>query len=392
MRKKSAKISAFMMAAAIFLAMPFAAFAESENAERTPVSERKTEVKLLRADGSSSPPPAIQRTNSSTQQVINPFDPGDLRDFVNKIRERRRAPDAPDGNQCRADQVDSTDGCICPLGEEEFNGACVEECSAGFERNEDGVCVPEEAEPVCGFGQVQQGNSCVCDADGGFEEFDGLCVPECGVGQRRNENTGVCEADVPDLVCGANEEPQGNECVCAAGFEDFNGECVAECAGGQIRNDDGICEGLAPACGPNEEFNGEFCTCAAGFEDFNGGCVAECVGGQVRNDDGICEVLAPACGPNEEFNGEFCTCAAGFEDFEGECVAACRADQVRIGDTCQCPPGEVELFGACQVPGANQQNACNDQFSQQCADFCAAVGDIDGTCFCVNNPQHPNCN
>ncbi len=217
----------------------------------------------------------------------------------------------PVNNACQCiDGYEMVNGheCVpnCAADEERIFGECVPKCDPntevrdgfscvcvdGYERNSAGIC-----ELQCGENEVLNGDSCVC-VDGFVSINGGVCeiIPICVEGENYNDAINMCDCDtdngyernsagVCELQCGANEEWQGNSCVCEPGFErDNNGDCR-----------------IIPMCGDNEVRNGFSCDCVDGYTRING----------------VCELQ---CGDNEELQGNSCVCVDRFVRKNGVCI------------------------------------------------------------------------
>lgn len=95
-----------------------------------------------------------------------------------------------------------------------------------------------------------------------------------------DETTGFCK-----LTCAANQQLQGNQCVCATGYGyDANGNCVdcSTISGGFYL--DGYC-GICPV---SFVYDGIQCSCPLGSNLVNGVCSAACQEGQLVDSSGLC--------------------------------------------------------------------------------------------------------
>jgi len=196
-------------------------------------------------------------------------------------------------------------------------------CDFGFERNDQRVCVPTikpsevtttTQKPLCGENERSQtvcnrngcfGHRCVCDF--GFERNDqGVCVPSSTA-----TSTDVTTTTKKPFKCGKNEHSehfctrvdcQSLRCVCDFGFErNDQGVCVPSSPATSTAPSGATTTTQKPLCGENERSqtvcnrNGCFghrCVCDFGFE---------------RNDQGVCVPTSPAKSMNSLMRAKLMT-------------------------------------------------------------------------------------
>ncbi|NDG85557.1 MAG: hypothetical protein EBX52_11065 [Proteobacteria bacterium] len=196
--------------------------------------------------------------------------------------------------------------CICPVGQEDFDGTnCVPICSPGY------MLVNSSCVPICGSGfNLDATNQCVA-------------IAGCGAGMRYDSNFGSC-------VMG-----------CYAGYTPgVNSSCVPSCNTGFSLNTSDVC---AP-------------TCSAGtVPGYQSTCVGACPAGQVLGTDDSCHSFCPAGQILGRNNTCVTPCPAGqVLDGNDHCLTDCPSGYHLdvVGNTCEtCDPDQYWDGGRCVQKG-----------------------------------------
>lgn len=327
--------------------------------------------------------------------------------------------------QCRDDQINDNNTCVCPAGEEEISGICQ---------------VPVQ----CRDDQIIIDNNCACPA--GETEIDGICqVPvQCRADQIIVNNTCQCPAGEIDLDGQCQTPPPVitpyeltsaylfNE---AAGQNTFystaNGDMEKAEATGVLTGTVNLGSDLAPAAfqatgdwtltvGDNAIIKAnETCTDTDGDQI----TVCEQIIGDWIGDESLPLTITQdgnqIIAVRESFNGSFnqtdtiiftqssdvISCAAGELQIGNSCEALqqcpdglifnnvfelcqepaqCRDDQVvNEINRCVCPAGEVEIDGLCQIPAPE----CRDDQVVVDGQCVCPSGETEIGGICQANPQ-----
>ena len=260
--------------------------------------------------------------------------------------------------------------CVCPDGQELYDGKCVDKCFPTQTRHVDGVCVcintKELYNGLCvdrcidGSGTTRNSDGvCVCPND--QELYYGRCLKKCLPTQIRNNN-GVC--------------------VCPNGQDIFNGSCIAKCLPNQTRDSNGLC---VSRCFPGTVVNNDgICVCPDGQELYNGKCVPKCSFYFKRNSNGECvcpddsEIVNRLCvkkclsGSVRKNSDYWCTCTGvgeckcPFGTYFDKVLQNCRdiecpdwPNEWRVLDgNCECKAGAVrDSSGKCACPSTSKFNS-----------------------------------
>lgn len=306
---------------------------------------------------------------------------------------------------------------VCPDGQYELDGACVEQCPLDNRFDLNGQCYP-----VCPEGSYSDDvttqclsscpadrvivdgsnyDSCVAQCPDGLTPFAGVCrlSGQCPEGQVSLQ--GQCEASCPEGtverlgVCigqsfctGQGGTVYNNEqCVeqCPAGASTYNDRCFDQCPEGTGNLGDGTCG-----------------VCPSGQDAVNGSCITACPIGSIR-EGGQC--VPVQCPDGEETVGNTCaeTCPAGTVRLELQCVTdySCPAGQYQVDGTCgpiedvsyedyieECA-GRIEAgdpFSATVRDGVTPQQACQADVEQQCQDIGGSASVTSGYRVCTERP------
>lgn len=306
---------------------------------------------------------------------------------------------------------------VCPDGQYELDGACVEQCPVDNRFVLNGQCFP-----VCPEGSYSDGvttqcmNSCPADSvvvDGsnydeclaqcpdGLELFAGVCrlsgqCPEgqvsiegqCAVSCPGNsvERLGVCIGQ--SFCTGQGGTVYNNEqCVeqCPAGASTYNDRCFDQCPEGTGDLGDGTCG-----------------VCPSGQDDLNGACIAACPIGSIREGE---QCVPVQCPDGEEVVANTCAeiCPAGTVRLELQCVTdySCPEGQYQVDGTCspitdisyedyveECA-GRIESgdpFSTTIPDGVSPQQACEADVAQQCQDIGGSASVTSGYRICTERP------
>jgi len=288
---------------------------------------------------------------------------------------------------------------LCYPGYHDEEGECVLDTACGPQTcGGHGLCSATGGEVTCDCDEGYTGLACTsCDA-GYHRDDDDECVPdETCEGETSCEPNGYCQVDggVAGCVCFLGWD--GPECgICAAGYHDSEGDCLLDqqclpsTCGGHGACDD---EGGIVTCVCEEGYVGNWCeACDDGFhlesmpgDDGGGsggfvtGSLGVCVADEVCAEDtcgehGTCDdetgVIVCAC--DDGYAGLNCElCAAGFHLEEGLCVL-----------DAQCLPTTCSGHGVCTAEDGQTSCECDEGYVGPACASCAEGlhFNVDGEC------------
>ncbi|CAI5473136.1 unnamed protein product [Closterium sp. Yama58-4] len=216
-------------------------------------------------------------------------------------------------------------------------------CNNGYSRQQDGTCVENCDNKICGRGEecVSYEDGATCECLNGFVRVAGSCVEACTMN-----------------LCGENS-------VC---YKDTAGEAVCACNDGYtmtaidgclVTCDDygGGCPGNA-TCHDHVTGVGGLCYCDVGFRMVNARCIYVC-------EEMTCPANASCVNPDGE---AVCICNYGYEkNSDGTCVDICDMTTCPDNSTCNM---DSEGYAKC---------ICNEGYNQK----------LDGTCVASDKPPTP---
>jgi Stigma-specific protein, Stig1 len=355
--------------------------------------------------------------------------------------------DPPSDPPCHSDQIKCNGTCVkndspncgqcgnrCVAGTSCVNGHCV--CPSG-QTNCNGVCVDTKSDPkhcgsctnVCPEGQTCSGGQCTCfsgqsDCSGTCTNLKsdsnncGKCGNVCGSGKTCLDSH--CEQQPcpsGQAICSGTCTPlqdDPNNCgscgnVCGSGQTCVHGTCCSACNGVcvDIKADPNNCGSCGHACGSGQTcVNGSCCSACNGVcVDMNtdpnhcGSCATVCPSGQVCSSgqcicsDGRAPCGGTCCASGYSCMNEIC-CLSGQTNCGGVCVDM-NSDPNHCGScTTVCPSGQVCSSGQCicadgQAPCGESKTCCASGYS--CVSgMCCPSGQTPCNGACVDMKNDPN--
>jgi len=303
----------------------------------------------------------------------------------------------------------AADSLVCPPGETDCDGACVDtgsdtnncggcgvacpagakcsggSCGCGVGANVtdcDGVCVNTATDPKnCG--------ACGCECLPGSACINGDCTPTCNlpltlccIGPTPPACHNGCQSACVDTLtdnnnCGGCGQAcdtgngstcQNGSCSCVGGMTDCGGKCV------NLGGDSNNCGSCGNQCQPPDWCDSGVC-CFEGIV-CNGVCIYGCQYGQcLQSSNENCGSCGNKCDTSNGFTcqGGVCNCLQGFADCNGKCVDLQTDAQSCGACGCVCATGSICSGGACWPGCPTGQTPCCVGPSQPGCKNCPAV-------------------